>query len=284
VDYAIALAENYEAKLILLHMVMPVVPSSFDLPLNTGEVTSALVDAAKTQLAEIAKRAKAKNIPVASIVRVGDVDMEVLDLSKDGGVDLIVMGSHGRRGFEKWFLGSHTERLLRRVPVPMIVIGGEAVNKSAPPSVRNIMVLTDFSDGTADAIRYAFSIGQECQAKLTLMHVVNDVEVDISAKQRDPLIKGIRVKLESLIPKESRAWCDVTTRVEMGVPYTTILNALKKDKFDLVVMNVHGKSILDRALLGSTAERVVRGAGVPVLLIPPLSGVKRKKRTVVRVA
>jgi len=277
VDYAIALARNYDARLILLHVVTPAVPSSYELPLNLGDVTTTLVEAARAQLAVVAKRAESKKVPVQIIVRVGDVDLEVRDMAKDKVVDLVVMGSHGRRGFEKWFLGSHTERLLRRLPIPLIVVGDGAAGKKAPPSVRNILVLTDFSAGTPEAVRYAFSLGQECQARITLMHVLNDVDVNIGGKQRDPLIKGIRLRLESLVPDEARDWCNVSTRVEMGVPYRTILDTLK-GKFDLLVMNVHGKSMLDRALLGSTAERVVRGAGIPVLVIPPVIGKKRKGR------
>jgi nucleotide-binding universal stress UspA family protein len=284
VDYAIALGNNYAARLVLLHVVSPVVPMSYEIPLNTGEITASLIEAAKAQLKIIARRAEAKKIPVQCLVRVGDVDLEIRDAVKEERVDLVVMGSHGRRNFEKWFLGSHTERLLRRARVPLIVIGGKAAAKSAPPLVRNIMVLTDFSEGTHDAMRYAFSIGQECQAKITLMHVLNDIDASISGRYRDPLIKSIRLELESLIPREAGAWCDVNVRVETGLPYRRILKVLREDKFDLLVMNIHGKSMLDRALLGSTAERVMRGAGMPIMLIPRLVAAKGKKRAVRKAA
>jgi nucleotide-binding universal stress UspA family protein len=60
------------------------------------------------------------------------------------------------------------------------------------------------------------------------------------------------------------------------VPYGTVLAIQKSEKADLLVMNVHGKSLIDRALLGSTAERVVRAAVCPVLLIPPV--IRKGKR------
>jgi len=68
------------------------------------------------------------------------------------------------------------------------------------------------------------------------------------------------------------------------LPLTAILKNVKRENVDLIVMNIHGKGMLDRALLGSTAERVVRGAGVPVLLIPPLAAGKRKRRLARKVA
>src|SRR2546425_5174729 len=87
-----------------------------------------------------------------------------------------------------------------------------------------------------------------------------------------------RIAREEL-SEEAKTWCDVDTRVETGVPYRIILRTLEDEKIDLLVMNIHGKGMLDRALLGSTAERVVRAAPCPVMLIPPMKRkLKRKAR------
>ena len=186
------------------------------------------------------------------------------------------MGTHGRRGFERWVMGSVTERLMRNCPVPLLAIASEKGGTAAPPAIRRILVTTDFSEGTSDALTYAFSIAQECQSKVTLLHVVNDLAMaDVASKLREPLTSGIRQELEELVPEEARNWCDVETRVETGFPYRVILKLVQSEKPDLLVMNVHGKSMLDRALIGSTAERVVRSAGCPVLLIPPQLAVQK---------
>jgi nucleotide-binding universal stress UspA family protein len=139
------------------------------------------------------------------------------------------------------------------------------------------MVTTDFSEGTFDALAFAFSVAQENESKMTVLHVVNDVALDVSGKYRDSLIGGVRKQLEDMVPTEARNWCDIVTRVETGVPYRIIKRVLEDEKIDLLVMNIHGKGMLDRALLGSTAERVVRTAGCPVMLIPPLK-LKLKRR------
>jgi nucleotide-binding universal stress UspA family protein len=278
-DYAIALAKAYESKLILLHVVSPVLPASYEIPINAADILESMTNAADNEMKKLAARAQAKKVDAEVVVHTGEIDLEIRSSIKDLNVDFIVMGTHGRRGFEKWFLGSVTERLLRRVDVPLLTIGSIANGTKAPNAIRRILVTTDFSEGTGDAIRYAFSIGQEYQAKVTLMHVLNDISADISGRYRDTLIKSIRTELEDLVPDDARDWCDVSTRVETGLPWTRILDTAKRDKIDLVVMNVHGNGMLHRALVGSTAERVVRGAPAPVLLIPPATLGKRKKKT-----
>ena len=82
-------------------------------------------------------------------------------------------------------------------------------------------------------------------------------------------INQARLELENLVAADARERCSVETKVETGEPYREILNVLKQTRADLLVMNIHGKGRLERALLGSTAERVIRGAPCPVMAIPP---------------
>ncbi len=276
-DYAIALARNYDAALLLLHVVTPVLPSAYEFTLD-GQMLKVMSNTAKKELQKFAGRAEALRVKVECIVRTGDIDLEIQKVVTEQKVDLIVMGTHGRRGFEKWFLGSVTERLIRRVSVPLLTMS-ERKSTAVPPAIRRILVTTDFSEGTSDAIEYAFSIAQECQAKVTLLHVLNDISADISGRYRDPLIRSIRHELEALVPEGARDWCEVETRVDNGLPFNRIPKILKKEKIDLLVMNIHGKSMLERAMIGSTAERVVRTAGHPVLLIPPLTAPAKKAKS-----
>ncbi len=283
VDYAVALSRNYDATLFLLHVVTPTVPAAYEAPIGLNKLIDAMNARATSEMKEVLRRVKAKHASVESILRTGDVDLEIQTFLKEQKPDLVVMGTHGRHGLEKWFMGSHTERLLRRVNVPLLTIGRSKA-KPAPPAIRRILVTTDFSEGTTDATRYAFSIARECRAKVTVLHVLNDISADLSGRYRDPLIKSIREKLERLVPDDARDDCDVRTLVVTGSPVRRILNIVKRDKIDLLVMNIHGKGILDRALLGSTADRIVRGAPAPVLLIPPMRGIKRQRRALRKAA
>jgi nucleotide-binding universal stress UspA family protein len=265
---AARIAADYDATLKLLHVVSPIL-SSYKFPLNRAEAIKSLEQAATRKMKKLIERIEAvAGIAIKSEIRAGNVQNEIKRAVDRDKPDLIVMGTHGHHGIERWFLGSVTESLLRHSPVPLLTVS--PASKDGDRRVSRILVTTDFSDGTADALAYAFSIAQENQARVDLLHVVEDVGLEIFNRYGDPFLKNIRKKLEGLVPRGAKNWCEVRTRVESGKPYRVILKILEREKPDLLVMNIHGKNRIDRALLGTTAERVVRAADCPVLLIPPL--------------
>jgi nucleotide-binding universal stress UspA family protein len=275
-DYALNLAANYDAVLHVVHVISPIVPTAYDFPFNVSEYTGALQKNSRKELLKLGARAEKANVRFRWTSPIGSVDNEIRKAIVRTGAEFVVVGTHGRRGFERWILGSEADRLLRSCPVPLLTIRAVRGTRTAPGAIRRILVTTDFSDGTSEALKYAFSIAQENQARLTLLHVIDQFSVGASSKLALPTVDAARRQLDKLVPAEVKAWCEVKTQVEIGVPYSTILDTIKSDRADLLVMNVHGKSLLDRALLGTTAERVVRGAVCPVLLIPPL--LKSRKR------
>ena len=277
VDYAAGLAEVYNAKIYLLHAVVPVVPVAYEFPLDTAGIARDMQEAAKHEMNKLVARVKTRGTKAESLVLAGAVHEVIRRAISTIKPDLIAMGTHGRSGIDRWFLGSQAEWLMRHSPVPVLTLS--AKERLRRPAFRKILVTTDFSAGTADALSYAFSIAQENNSRITLLHVVNDIAMDVSRKYRDPIIEGVGTKLQNLVPREAWDWCEIRTRVEVGHPYRMIEQTLEKEKPDLLVMNIHGKGMLDRALLGSTAERVVRSAQCPVMLIPPLKKkASRKKR------
>jgi len=278
VGYAAALAGTYDAGIHLLHVITPVAAGTYEYAVDTTEIMKAMEDRATDELTKLAAQARAAGVAAEFEILVGDVYEEIKRAIETLKPELVVMGTHGRRGVERWFMGSTTEKLLRHTPVPLITISATGA-KSVPPRFRRILVTTDFSEGTSDALAYAFSVAQENESEISLLHVLHDVTADVSGKYRESLVQGLQKQLDDLVPPEARTWCNVNTIVETGVPYRIILRMLEDERIDLLVMNIHGKGMLDRALLGSTAERVVRVASCPVMLIPPLKKkLKRKAR------
>jgi nucleotide-binding universal stress UspA family protein len=270
-DYALKLSQHYEAKVHAIHVVVPVVTGSYAAPINAEDLTSDFKKESERFLKDLRARASKKGVDVTTEVLVGDIDREILRASAKQKADLVVMGTHGRRGFERLVLGSVTERLVRHCPVPLLTVGLGKKAGAVPPDIRRILLTTDFSSGTADAVAHALSIAQECQASLTLLHVMHETAVNMAGEYRDALVKGVEAQLQKLVPEAALDWCDVNVRVETGLPYEVIAKVIKSGKFDLVAMNIHGKSLLDRAFIGSIAERTLRSASAscPVLLIPP---------------
>jgi nucleotide-binding universal stress UspA family protein len=278
-EYALKLARNYEARVIALHVVEPVIPAVYEPAFSVPDLTNELEKESKRQLKNLSAKAAKAGVRLDTEVKVGDISTEIRAAIDKTKADLVVIGTHGSRGFERWLLGSVTERLMRHCSAPLLVIGGHRKAGTPPPEIGSILMTTDFSDGTPDALRYAFTIAQESQAKIDLLHVVDElVLVEAPPDVKESMIDGIRQKLESLVPDAVRPWCEVRTTVTTGSPYQSILKVAKKDKVGLIVMNIHGKGMLDRVLVGSTAERVVRGAECPVLLIPPKATAKAGAR------
>src|SRR5262245_7508883 len=275
--YAVGLAKKVGARLTLLHVVEPVVTWASEFPFDTTELVKVMTARSIEELKKLAKPAKAAKVRVDVLLRTGEVDIQIQSLIRRRSIDFVVMGTHGRRGLEKFFLGSTTERLLRKLHVPLLTIGK---SNAVPGSVRirHVLVTIDFSEGTTDAIAYACAIAQQYHAKVTLLHVLDDIDADLSGRHRDQLIRTLRRDLEELLPHEARDSRNVTVRIETGRPIRRILPMIRKEKIDLIVMNIHGKTLFDRLSLGSTAEKLVRGASAPVLVIPSMARTKRRQR------
>jgi nucleotide-binding universal stress UspA family protein len=277
-NYAIALAKTYRAQLTLLHVVEPVTTWAYwayDVPVDTSALIDSITMRATQELNKIADRAKASDVPVDVVIENGFVDVAIESLIRGRHIDFVIMGTHGRRGVEKLFFGSTTERLLRRLQIPVMTVRTPTRGRF---SIRHILLATDFSEGTPDAIRYASSLAKQHQAKLTLLHVLDDLQADVSGRYREPLIRTIRYELESLVPSRTRNRLTLHVRTETGHAGRRILPIAKKDKVDLIVMNIHGKTLLDWMMTGRTAEKIVREATAPVLMVPAMPGAKRARR------
>jgi nucleotide-binding universal stress UspA family protein len=277
-EYALKLAKHYGARVIALNVVEPLMPTVYETAFSMPDFTSQLENESKRLLKELETTAAKVGVPLELQVKIGDITTEIRQAIGKTGADLVVVGTHGSRAFERWLMGSVTEKLMRHCPVPLLVIGGRRKAGTPPPEIHSILVTTDFSDGTADALKHAFSIAQESQAEIELLHVVNELAL-VDAEIREKAIDSVRKNLELLVPETAKPWCVTKTTVATGSPYQEILKAARKKKLGLIVMNIHGKGMLERVLIGSTAERVVRGAACPVLLIPPKAAANKGGRT-----
>ena len=273
--YAAALAASHNATLKVIHVVAPIISNAYPYPLDVVNPTGSMKKESQLQLKKLLASVKAEGVSSSSEVITGDIDLEIKRVIAGCKPDLIAMGTHGRRGFERWFIGSATERLLRHSPVPLLTVGDHTPRRRDVAKFRRILVTTDFSEGTADALEYAFAIARENDAHVTLLHIEQELPTEFEVAERAAFDRRSEEELLKRIPAAAAGWHDVDTRIEKGIPYQVILETIEKDKIDLLVMNIHGKGMLERALLGSTAERVVRAARCPVLAVPPMPAAKK---------
>jgi nucleotide-binding universal stress UspA family protein len=211
-------------------------------------------------------------VSVKTDIREGEPWREIEALAASLPADLVVMGTHGRSGFDRLVLGSTTERTLRRVACPVLTIGREDA-ATRGPLFKRILCATDLSVESEHTIDLALSFAQETMARLTLLHVVEgpwapeDLRRWAAIEGRNPR-DVIDLSLEQLhrLGQSARAFCNVEERVEAGSAWREIVRVAGDIRADLVVAGAHVSGGFGRFFLGSTANQVVRHAPCPVLI------------------
>jgi nucleotide-binding universal stress UspA family protein len=192
--------------------------------------------------------------------------------------DLIVMGTHGHSGFDRWVLGSVTEKILRKASCPVLTVpppvGEPTVD--AVTMFKRILCPIDFSEPSMKALEYALSLAKEADAELLLMHVIEGVP-DAPHWQQPTgpavveylrLAEGDAIKrLAAVMPHDATTWCHPHTVLATGKPYVEILRTARERDVHLIVMGVHGRNAIDLTFFGSTTNHVVRAATCPVLTL-----------------
>jgi nucleotide-binding universal stress UspA family protein len=133
-DYALKLAADHGAEVHALHVISPAIPAAYDYPIEMSSIITALQKESKRHMALLERKAEKAGVPIRPAVRLGDIDTEILAAIQKAKPDLVIMGTHGRRGLERWFMGSVTERMMRRCPTPLLTIPPAATKGRARPT------------------------------------------------------------------------------------------------------------------------------------------------------
>jgi nucleotide-binding universal stress UspA family protein len=227
----------------------------------------------------VAPHATSEVAIAVQLVEAPDVHREVLVQAQAAGADLLVVGSHGRSGFEHLLLGSVTEKLVRRAACPVLVVPRRAgPDATAAVHLKQILCPVDFSNGSLAAVTLAISLAEESDAHLTLLHVEEMPPeltehpafgaIDTEAIRAEARAGWLR-RLRALVPEGVKAFCAVDTAVSEGRASRAILRTAAAQGTGLIVMGVQGRGAVDVALFGSNTNEVLRGATCPVLTVRP---------------
>jgi nucleotide-binding universal stress UspA family protein len=176
--------------------------------------------------------------------------------------DLAINGV-GRREGQTLLLEPTVEEIIRRSQCPVLTIGSQ-LHDVADGKLRNIVYATDFSPESLEGARYALSLAQEFQSRLTLLHVVEGLE-PTSLEERAQIAKPYKLWLCKLVPDEAGLWCELEFVVEFGRPAERILQVAWENHADLLVVGVRG---LDRLTSpGRNVRKVMCNARCPVLTV-----------------
>lgn len=263
VEHAEDLARHCDASIHAL-----CVADSRALETVTGyeQLETARRDLAERTCKELAER----GLSAEHAVRTDVPHRAILRYAADQDVDLVVMGSHGRTGPERFLLGSVTEKVVRRSDVPVLTVKLPGEGGHSFP-YRDVLVPTDGSDGAVAAVEPALALAAAYEATMHTLSVV-DVKTlgpDVRpALDLEALEASARSAVEAIETRARQAGIsEVTTAVRVGYPYSAIRSYVEERDVDVVVMGTHGRSGISRYLLGSVTEKLIRTCPVPVMTV-----------------
>jgi nucleotide-binding universal stress UspA family protein len=267
------LAARFEARLHMLHVVVlledPHLEESHRLQL---EALVATADKTRREVLEHEVGEEPGVEVVPHLVRGIAPGETIVEVAANAEADLIVMGTHGRRGLSHLLLGSVAERVVRTASAPVLTVRSDAEINTG--GISRILVPHDFSDASAEAVRTAAAWATSLGAKITLLHVVEPVvypEFYSMDTISDDLMRRLVSRSEEALQRvqdDLGVQPAVNTRVEIGRAADTIVAVAEPEEFDLLVMATRGLSGIEHVLLGSVAEAVLRRCRIPMLTVP----------------
>lgn len=213
------------------------------------------------------------NIRVEHRLSDGHAATEILKVADEIQAGLIVIGTHGRTGLGRLLLGSVAEQVLREASCPVLTVKQSSVT----PKPKTIIFPMDFSESSEAALGVAFALARDYHARLIILHVVSPGPM-VSYGEFEKLLEqssGYRRELEEKLRQCQKPECKEEFRLEEGDPANVILRVAQEVPCDLIVMGTHGRTGLRHLLLGSVAEKILRNAPCPVLMLKnPIAGVE----------
>ena len=265
-DYALDVADQHGAELHVLN----VADTNRDSVTRVGgEIVDVLEGEGERIVEEAADRASERGVPVVTAVLQGDPYRTIADYADEYDVDLVVMPTHGRRGVERFLLGSVTERVINATAVPVLAVTPDEGQELAYP-VHDVLVPTDGSPAAERALGEAIELVRATDATLHLLHVVDTASLGFdvrSAVDEETLGEEAEAIVEDAHSTAAAADVTaVTTTVAYGRVYREILSYIEEHDVDLVAVGTHGETEFSRYGLGSVSAKIVRTSPVPVLM------------------
>jgi nucleotide-binding universal stress UspA family protein len=221
-------------------------------------------DEARRKLDQIADGCRERGTTVEHHVADGFADEVLLKEVPELGADVVVVGTHGRRGMDRFLLGSVAERVARLAPCHVLVARRGA---AGPP--RNVLVATDLSPTAKIGLKLALRVAAH-DAHIELFHTWQPAYygggVETPPWLREESQARVRERGRALAESHAREGMQLEFKLDEGDPAEAILDRLDDGTFDLVAMGSHGYRGVKRALLGSVTERVLRHAPISVLV------------------
>jgi nucleotide-binding universal stress UspA family protein len=256
------LARLYGSELILTHVVSGVSASSPDA--GALFIAPEIGQAMAEDLDHLSRKLNENGIKSRAILQEGSVADAVEQIVRRERPEMVVIGTHGAHGFERFILGSTAEALLRTVSCPVMTIGPKCAGAAVKPTgLHNILYATSLKHRSMKALRYAAALAAKNNAHIEIVHAVEQID-DASRQSIDTRLQN---QAEMLAIQLKGYNSNVTAHLLYGEPAEVIVYRARKVKADLIVLEVHREKPLTPFLPEGIAYRMVCSARCPVLTI-----------------
>ena len=277
ISYGAALAKEFASNLFICHVIdLSSVAIYGEFQLDPVGQQDRIIEDAGTKLALLAGDQAAAWKPLITVGKPADEISRAVEEKK---IDLVITATRGRSGLKRLILGSVTERLMRTLGCPLLVVRIPEHNFVDPADrmvrLKKILVGCDFSPDSSRAFDYGLSLAQDFEAELHLAHVI-EPPVQPNLIREEALVPGefqkdyhdmLIQKLKGMVPDEAANWCIPQTSIMEGQPYDELVKYANTRDIDMIVLGVRGQGLVKTLFLGSTTDRVIRDAPCPVLSV-----------------
>jgi nucleotide-binding universal stress UspA family protein len=278
--HAAALAKAANARLFLV-MIHEMLPLGERLTLGSDLVESQFRESEEEYLESLARQvASSAGAEPDVALLTGTVVTELTRFASRKRIDLIVMSTHGRGGFSRAWMGSVADSLIRRARVPILLVRATGEDgPSRPPSIARVLVAVDGSEPAEIAVRHAATLcrvtGAECsiiRIVVPPIRIISSRIPDTAAMVREKTDEDsaeAREYLRDLLSRSPDLPESTRTAVVIGYqPAAAILDAAGSENVDVIAVGTRGHGAAARLIVGSVADKVIRGSPVPVLVCP----------------
>jgi nucleotide-binding universal stress UspA family protein len=214
-----------------------------------------------------------KDVEHKELIEQGEVPDVLSKLVREHGIDLIVIGTGGRKGLGKLLLGSVAEEVFRNATCPVLTIGPHATRWHID-GMQHVLFATDFGPESLNGLPYAISLAEENRARLSLLHVAPEPGVALPEPEPgampvvDPSegVAATEKQLRGLIPEGAQLWHEPEYMVQFGSPAETIVR-IAAPSADMIVLGVKRPLALTRHFGEGVAYQVACEAPCPVLSV-----------------
>lgn len=260
--YALGVARHYGAQLFPAHASDPIVLAET----IAEDVIEEVVENSQKRLNTLVKD---NDVPTHVLFARGSIEGALPKWIDEHGIDLVVIGTHGRRGLDRFILGSTAEFIFRNATCPVLTIGPHvALRPYHGFSPEHILFPTDLGAHADYAATYALSFARETHAKVTFMHVLTLEET--FQRDRAELTSSAFKQLQRLVPSDAKEWSKPETLVEIGDPALEVMAYAEKERPDLVVLGLPYNKQFSTHFRAGITYKIVSGAPCPVLTIRDL--------------